>query len=56
MSKAYKEICPCRGCEERTITCHSSCYKYKDWQNSGIEIKKNEKLRITNFALVNRRK
>ena len=23
--------CPCRGCEERMSTCHSTCKKYHDW-------------------------
>lgn len=24
--------CPCKGCTDRTITCHGVCLKYKDWQ------------------------
>lgn len=23
---------PCKGCEEREVGCHSSCERYKDWQ------------------------
>lgn len=24
--------CPCRGCPDRTITCHGVCKKYQDWR------------------------
>ena len=24
--------CPCRGCTDRTITCHGVCARYKEWQ------------------------
>lgn len=24
--------CPCRWCEKRSITCHSSCPDYKEWK------------------------
>lgn len=40
MSKAYKEIPPCKGCDKRTVTCHGICKKYIEWKNSGIEIEK----------------
>ena len=40
MSKAYKEICPCKDCDTRTITCHVICKENKDWKESGIEIEK----------------
>ena len=23
---------PCRYCEDRTVGCHSTCKKYKDWK------------------------
>lgn len=26
--------CPCGGCEERTLGCHSSCEKYQNWKGS----------------------
>jgi hypothetical protein len=37
MAKAYKDECPCKGCRERTPTCHAECEKYKAWVRSGIE-------------------
>lgn len=40
MSKAYKDVCPCKDCDTRTITCHGVCKEYKDWKESGIEIEK----------------
>ena len=24
--------CPCYGCNDRSITCHSECEKYIDWK------------------------
>lgn len=24
--------CPCKGCDDRTITCHSFCGRYKEWK------------------------
>ena len=24
--------CPCRGCDRRTITCHSVCRQYQEWK------------------------
>lgn len=23
--------CPCKGCNERQLTCHSTCVSYKRW-------------------------
>ena len=25
-------ICPCKGCDRRTMTCHGVCVQYKDWK------------------------
>ena len=25
-------ICPCKGCPERTITCHGFCERYQAWK------------------------
>ena len=40
MSKAYKEICPCKYCDARTVNCHGLCKEYKEWVKNGIEINK----------------
>ena len=24
--------CPCRGCTDRTITCHGVCKRYQEWK------------------------
>lgn len=40
MPKSYKDICPCKECENRKEDCHSVCDKYKEWKESGIEIPK----------------
>ena len=26
--------CPCRGCPDRTITCHGVCERYQDWKKN----------------------
>ena len=25
-------ICPCKGCTDRTLTCHGFCQRYKEWK------------------------
>ena len=37
--KAYDNTCPCKGCTDRKVGCHSACIGYKDWLKNGIEIK-----------------
>lgn len=32
--------CPCKGCENRTPTCHSSCDGYKEYRQKLDEVKK----------------
>ena len=27
-----RPACPCKGCDERTLTCHGFCSKYKEWK------------------------
>ena len=49
MSKAYKEVCPCRDCNIRTIYCHNTCCDYKNWQKTGIEIDKKPFFEIKKF-------
>ena len=34
--------CPCKGCTDRTITCHSVCRRYaewKDWKEEGNRVR-----------------
>lgn len=31
-------ICPCKGCTDRTLTCHGFCKRYKDWKQEREEI------------------
>ena len=38
MSKAYKDLSPCKGCEKRVVGCHATCKEYQAWQKSSIEI------------------
>ena len=28
---ASKDNCPCNGCEQRAIGCHSGCGRYSEW-------------------------
>lgn len=42
MSKAYSDVCPCRGCDKRKVGCHGKCEVYKKWKASGIEIERND--------------
>lgn len=30
-------VTPCKGCEDRYIGCHSSCFKYDDWKKQREE-------------------
>ena len=32
--------CPCRGCADRTITCHGVCKRYQDWKKEDEAEKK----------------
>ena len=27
-----RPLCPCKGCDDRTLTCHGFCEKYKGWK------------------------
>jgi hypothetical protein len=27
-----RKECPCRGCEDRKLLCHSSCRLYQEWK------------------------
>ena len=40
MSKAYKDLSPCKGCDKRSAECHAKCEAYKAWKKTGIEIEK----------------
>ena len=56
MAKAYYGFCPCKGCKERTITCHSNCGKYDKWRKSGIEIKKEKVSPFIDFSKRSKKK
>lgn len=32
--------CPCKGCEDRTITCHGVCKRYQEWKKNLDETNK----------------
>ena len=32
--------CPCRGCHDRTITCHGVCEKYQGWKKKNEDVKR----------------
>lgn len=36
----YKEIAPCKDCNDRSVGCHSSCERYKKWAQDYDEQKK----------------
>lgn len=31
--------CPCKNCQERSVGCHASCQKYKDWSDEQNRLK-----------------
>ena len=34
--------CPCKGCDDRTVTCHSVCRRYQGWKDEhAAEIRHN---------------
>ena len=40
-------ICPCKGCEDRTIKCHSVCERYKAYRE---EIDRINSARRSNYG------
>ena len=44
----WSEDCPCKGCTQRKIGCHSLCSKYKEWRleldKKKVIVERNEKL------------
>lgn len=42
MELITETICPCKGCDERTVTCHGTCEKYLAWRKDLDE--KNRKI------------
>ena len=32
-------ICPCKGCADRTVTCHGVCRSYQEWKKEHEEKK-----------------
>ena len=32
--------CPCKGCENRTVTCHGTCKGYQEWKQWHDEMNK----------------
>ena len=36
-NRCYNKPCPCQGCTDRCISCHSACNKYKDWKSDVTE-------------------
>lgn len=52
MTKAYYDICPCKGCDKRVVGCHAKCIAYKEWKNNSVEIKAN----VVDFDKIKRRK
>ena len=45
--------CPCKGCTDRTVTCHSVCKKYEDWKIEDRAIKDGLRdLKVNTFSEV----
>lgn len=36
-------VCPCKGCENRSIYCHSECIEYTRWRDNLDQLKKKDK-------------
>ena len=36
-------VCPCKGCENRSIYCHSECVEYTRWRDNLDQLKKKDK-------------
>lgn len=30
---------PCKGCTDRTVTCHGVCRRYQEWQDENEKVK-----------------
>ena len=43
--------CPCYGCDDRSVLCHSKCSKYQEWSVNDREQKEKErKQRIYDYS------
>lgn len=36
-------VCPCKGCENRSIYCHGECTEYNRWRDLMDELKKKDR-------------
>lgn len=43
--------CPCNGCPDRVVGCHSVCPKYPDWKMKQEEKARKKKLEYDLYAL-----
>lgn len=56
MSKAYKDVCPCKDCKERVVSCHGICKEYKKWKESGIEIEIKPPINYIDYSINNNKR
>lgn len=36
-------VCPCKGCENRSIYCHGECVEYTRWRDNLDQLKRKDK-------------
>lgn len=48
--------CPCKGCTDRTLTCHGFCDEYKAWkaEREQVNARRNAEQEATNYHIAAR--
>ncbi len=45
-------LCPCKGCQDRSVGCHAKCDSYKEWKREVDDIRvKKQEAKLLNDAL-----
>ena len=50
-----KNKCPCKGCFDRTVTCHGRCERYQTWKKEHeMQLREEMEMRKNNAAPTDR--
>lgn len=44
--------CPCKGCEDRSVSCHAECVRYKEYRETVTAAKKAERQKTGGDSMV----
>ena len=48
--------CPCKGCDRRSVTCHSNCEGYIAWKKAVDKRNRHRKLEIERYCISDTKK